>query len=220
MKLDASITLFHDSWIPFPFVAPATAFESEFADHSEIDALITRFKKGDEGALEELISRYKHGLFRFIYRYVGDTFEADGILSHTFVKAWENRERYHRSKAQFQTWLYAIAVNLCRDHARKQRRHPADYASQCFELDERESRETIDTAEDPANDASKREERDLLRMAIDELPHELKSAVVLHCLEGHSQEKVAQFLGCSVKAIETRIYRAKQQLRARLERFQ
>jgi len=170
--------------------------------------------------LEEIIAAYQGALYGFIYRYVNDRSEAEDILSHTFVKAWQSRERY-RPKARFQTWLYTIAGNLCRDHARRQKRHPADYAAKWGEFDEETDSGHAEgpTSVDPAEEAARREEAATLRRAIDELPHDLKGALILFSLEGYSQEEAATRLGCTPKAIETRVYRAKKRLRALLGRM-
>lgn len=184
----------------------------------EEPVLIARFKAGEEAALEQIISTYKGALYGYIYRFVNDASEAEDILSLTFVKAWNGRDRYE-PRARFQTWLYTIAGNLCRDHARKQKRHPADFAAKWTEFDEAATPDLRvgPAAENPAENAARREDATALRHAIDELPHDLKTALVLFSLEGYSQEEAALRAGCTSKAIETRVYRAKKRLRGRLK---
>lgn len=181
----------------------------------EIDkGLISRFQNGDEAAFEAIITEHKGLLFRFIYRYVRDAGDAEDLLSRTFVNAWRHRASY-RPKAQFKTWLFAIATNLCRDHARRVKRRPADFAKTW----EENEIEPAATGDPPAEAAVRGEESAMLHAAIDELPHDLKSAVVLFCIEGHTQEEAAQLLGCTPKAIETRVYRAKKRLRGLLRKL-
>jgi len=183
-------------------------------------ALVSRFQGGDEAAFEEIIDTYSEYLHRFIYRYVKDAGDAEDILYHTFVKAWRGRESY-RAEARFRTWLYIIAKNLCLDNTRKQERHPADFAAKWNESNE----ETIfDAAENlyqinPAEYVVRDEDVLIVRHAIDKLPPNLKSALILFSLEDISQKETAQILECSGKTVETRVYRAKKLLRKKLERL-
>jgi len=179
--------------------------------------LISRFQAGDETALEEIIDIHKGPLNRYIFRFVNNRSEADDILSYTFSKAWINRSRY-QPRARFQTWLYTIAGNLCRDQLRKQKRHPQNFAARldAFEWD-RLSDNAINSSQiDPSKKAVFNEEMVLLQQAVNELPHKLKSAFILFSLEGHSQEEVSRLLGCTPKTIETRVYRAKKRIRSKL----
>jgi RNA polymerase sigma factor (sigma-70 family) len=182
--------------------------------------LVQGFRAGDEAAFEQLMAAHKEALHRFIFRHVHDRAECEDILVRTFTKAWQNRSSYE-PRALLTTWLHAIAINLCRDHARKRKRRPGDFVTGESRIDANspESRLSSTGSPDPAAMAADHEEALLLRSAIDELPHDLKSALILCSLEGHSQESAAQILNCSAKAIETRIYRAKQHLRSRLKRF-
>jgi RNA polymerase sigma-70 factor (ECF subfamily) len=181
-------------------------------------ALVRGFCAGDEAAFEQLMTAHKEALYRFIFRHVHDREETEDILVRTFTKAWQSRSRY-QPRALWTTWLYAIAINLCRDQARKRKRRPGDYAGDEWRTDANspESRVSAPETGNPATLAAGHEESLLLRQAVDELPQDLKSALILCSLEGHSQESAAQILNCSVKAIETRIYRAKQHLRSRLK---
>lgn len=175
--------------------------------------LISRFSSGDEDALRTLISRHKKSLYRFIYRYVRDRGESDELVSQVFIRAWNNRTGYRPGRALFSTWLFSIATNLCRDHARKKKRHPADFAAtrgdgDDFLLKQIPSPEIAADKEVMLN----------LQQTISGLPHKLQSALILHTLEGHSQKDVAQILGCTVKTVETRIYRARKLLRQQMEK--
>lgn len=177
-------------------------------------ALIARFRDGDEDALVAIMSQHKRSLHRFIYRQTGDEGEAADLLSQTFIKAHRNRAGY-QPKAKLSTWLFKIASNLCRDHARKRKRRPGDFARN-LETDSNEEAATVPDATTPADHAARAEEAGMLRQAISELPDDLKICVVLCDLEGQSQIEAAEFLGITAKAVESRIYRAKKRLRAAL----
>ena len=103
-----------------------------------------------------------------------------------------------------------------------EKRHPADFAARWSEFDEDADFDRVDAPppNDPAENVARNEDLAFLRLAIDELPHDLKSALLLFALEGHSQEEAASLLGCSAKAVETRVYRARKRLRQRLQQLQ
>src|SRR5207247_1191284 len=78
---------------------------------------------GEDAALNELMSRWQQRLVNFIYRYIGDANAALDLAQDTFVRVFENRDRY-RPSGKFSTWLFAIASNLCRNHLSRRRRDP------------------------------------------------------------------------------------------------
>ena len=180
-------------------------------------ALISRFQAGEESALETLIESHKVSLNRFIFRYVHDAAEVEDILYQTFVRAWQSRSRY-RPTAKFQTWLFTIASNLCRDSARKKRRRPGDFAATSKDFDEELDSVKADISKDPtpAETAEISEEVSMLKIAIHELPHKLKNALILFSIEGYSQIEAGEMLGCSPKAVENRVRRAREILHKKL----
>lgn len=184
----------------------------------ETAELVARFRLGDEEALRSLIGLHKEALYRFIYRCLGDRGESDELLSQVFIRAWNSRKRYRPGRALFSTWLFTIATNLCRDHGRKKKRHPADFAAMKNHddnalLQQISAKPDLDT---PSGKVVGREEVALLQQAISELPHLLRATLILHALECYSQKETARCLGCSVKAVESRISRARKLLREKL----
>lgn len=180
--------------------------------------LVARFSAGDEEALRELISLHKTPLYRFIYRYVLDRGESDDLVSQVFIRAWNNRPGYKPGKAQFSTWLFTIAMNLCRDHARKKKRHPADFAAGSSDGNEFLLTQSKGGHESSSAEiATGRDDLRNLQKAISQLPHALHTALILHSIEGYSQNETAKILGCSVKTVEMRIYRARKLLRQKLD---
>ncbi len=175
----------------------------------ENPALIRRFQSGDESALEEVIEQFSPGLFSFIYRYVGDAHEASDLLSETFAKAYRNRGRF-LPRAKFQTWLYTIAGNLCRDHLRKRKRRPGDFAITQLEVDPED--QTHESAS-PGEQAARADDLSHLRQVIHSMPHDLRVVVILVALEGDSHQEAAAKLGCTARAVEARLRRAKEWIR-------
>lgn len=180
--------------------------------------LVRALQEGDENALAELIQKYQQPFFRFICRYVGNEETARDILQETFVRLYFNARKFE-PRAKFSTWLYAIAANLCRDYLRSRQRREA-YLTTSFEaFPESEPPLERDPSAGPAQPAdilAGREQLAALEKAIGELPHKLKSALILFSIEGHSQQECADLLGVSVKTVETRVYRARKILEKNL----
>ena len=181
-------------------------------------SLIQDLQQGRDSALDELMLRHKEPLFRFIYRYVLNQEEAEDLLQETFVRVYFKRDQF-RPTAKFTTWLYQIALNLCRDHARshagKQQRLTESLVVRSDEGDERE-RDAVAVHANPADIAQANEELVALEQAIQSLPHDLKTALILVTLENRSQKECADLLGITVKAVETRVYRARKVLEIKL----
>ncbi|MFT5469054.1 MAG: RNA polymerase sigma factor (sigma-70 family) [Verrucomicrobiales bacterium] len=218
MSASAISHLFGDEAAPFPFFGEARSAQSTDPAREKEAALVKRFQSGDEDSLKGIIREHQGPIFSYIYRQVRDETEAADILSQTFVKAWRSRDRY-KPRAKFKTWLFKIASNLCHDWGRRRKRHPADFAAMQTDIETLNEAQT-EQLTDESNSADQtmlREESQLLRVAIDELPRDLREAIALCHLEGHSHREAGQLLGCSLKTVEMRLYRARQRLKVTLQ---
>ncbi len=168
-------------------------------------------QQGNDAALDALMERHSGGLFRFIYRYVLSEEDARDLLQETFVRAYFKRHQF-QPRAKISTWLYRIALNLCRDQARS-RSAKEGKATESLDLPREEITGTSITASDHA---AKKEDMVLLEIAIQSLPDDLRIALIMAVLEEKPQEECAQILGISRKAVETRVYRARKLLAERL----
>ena len=168
--------------------------------------LVRALQEGDESALNELIRKYQEPLFRFIWRYTGDEETARDLLQETFVRLYFGIRRF-KPRAKFATWLYSIAMNLCRDYARSKQRRQS-YATESLDAGDAH-REMPAADRGPAANAESHEGLAALEKAIQELPHDLRTALLLFAVEGRSQQECAELLGVSAKAVETRVYRAR-----------
>jgi RNA polymerase sigma-70 factor (ECF subfamily) len=177
-----------------------------------------RLQQGDDSALDELMGRHSGGLFNFIFRYVLNEQDARDLLQETFVRAYFKRHQF-QPRAKISTWLYRIALNLCRDHARsraaKEGKLTESLVVRSEDGEERE-REISGKTANPAEIAQSNEALESLEHAIQALPHDLKAAFILAVLEDRSQQECADLLGTTVKAIETRVYRARKILEGKL----
>jgi RNA polymerase sigma factor (sigma-70 family) len=179
--------------------------------------LIERLQHGEDLALNEIMGRYKHRLFSFIRRYAGDDETAYDILQETFTKLYFSAGTYN-PEYKFSTWLFQIALNLCRDHARKGG-WKLLLSLDAEDADGNALHHTIpaDTIDVIGHiDAKKQLAR--VDKAIQKLPHKLKTALILFAVEERSQEECAELLGITPKALEARVYRARKILSNKLLR--
>jgi len=179
---------------------------------SEDSDLMLLVQRGDEAALGALINKWELPLKRLLARIVQNSRDSEEIAEAAFVRVWENRARF-RQGAEFRPWLFAIGINLARNRLRWWRRRP-EVALDAW----MESGAGSDRDNGPA--ALERNERiEAVRSAIAALPLSLREALVLHEYEQLSHAEIAAALNCTSKAVERRIYRAREKLRESLERW-
>jgi RNA polymerase sigma-70 factor, ECF subfamily len=179
--------------------------------------LMLRLKNGEDWALNELMTRWQEPLVAFIYRYIGRQSEALDLAQETFVRIFETRHRYV-ARAKFSTWLFAIAANLCRNYLRWRQKREEPLAD-AWDAENAEARECSAAPDDRPDQAAIRSESiSLVRAAIERLPHDLKTVILLYEYESLSYADIASVLRCSVKAAEMKLYRARQSLRESLKR--
>lgn len=172
--------------------------------------LIAKLIGGENIAMNEIMARYKNRLFLFIRRYVGDEDTAYDLLQETFTKLYFSANTY-KPEYKFSTWLFQIALNLCRDYGRKKK------LIQFFSLDAEETAfEIADNSPNPEAIAGSAQAVKHISKAIDSLPHKLKTALIVFALEERSQEECAELLGITAKTVETRVYRARKLLKEKL----
>ncbi len=178
-----------------------------------------RLAAGHDAALNDLMGRHGEPVFHFLIRVLQNETDAADLAQEAFVRVYQNRLKFDRGR-KFSTWLYAIAANLARDRVRWRLRHPQ------VSLDA-ENEETGGTLADavagqspsPSQLMEAKEKAAAVRRAIAELAEDLRLPLVLAEYEGRAQGEIASILDCSVKAVEMRLYRARRQLRKRLERL-
>jgi RNA polymerase sigma-70 factor (ECF subfamily) len=168
--------------------------------------LIQQLKAGNDAAFEELLSRYKKPVLNFVYRLLGNADDADDVAQEVFVRAYRHIEDY-RPKTQFSTWLFAIARNAAIDRLRHRQRHPTEPL---------EGIEPASPVRGPAAEAQLQEIGAQIASAIQQLPEDQRTAIVLAEYHDQSHAEIAAIMGCSEKSVESRLYRARQTLRRAL----
>ena len=180
--------------------------------------LVRALQAGNDFALNELIARHKEALFRFIYRYVRNEEDARELLSDTFVRVYCKCRKYEPI-ALFKTWIYRIAVNLCRDYSRKRGNNEPRRVLRFLSVygEDVPFLPILDQdSRNPAGALISDEVVAELRHVVNELPHKLKTALILHVLEERPQAECGAILGISVKTVEARVHRARRLLASRL----
>jgi RNA polymerase sigma-70 factor (ECF subfamily) len=179
-------------------------------------ASLLELQQGEAAALNRLIARWQRPLHHFAYRYVQNNADTHDLVAETFVRLYQQRLRL-RPDTKLSAWLFTTLANLCHNHHRWKRRHPtvtldapagAQGNPPAIEL----------AADSPAPDAALEQDETLatVRAAIDRLPHDLKVTLLLHHYDRLSYREISEITGCSERGVETRLYRARQQLRGML----
>jgi RNA polymerase sigma-70 factor (ECF subfamily) len=193
-------------------VPPASA-----NDQSNLQAL----QEGEAAALNRLITRWQRPLYSFAYRYCQNQADAEDLVAQTFVRLYQQRLRL-RANTTLSAWLFTTLTNLCHNHHRWKRRHPTvplgGGASQAREMlaDDFPTSEFAAEQPTPAGMLEQDEVLAAVRRAIDRLPHDLKVTLLLHHYDRLSYREIGEITGCSERGVETRLYRARHQLRGML----
>ena len=176
--------------------------------------------RGDRDAFEHLVRQESPRLFRVIARIVKDEDEARSVMQETFLQAYQRLQSFRR-ESKLTTWLYAIGINLARASLRKTRRYDLLEEGDIERLQPSFSKGMYRQkyeAWNPHQLAERSERRHLVRQAIDQLPPDYRMVVILRDLEQLSTAEAARMLEISEGALRVRLHRARQALRALLEK--
>lgn len=186
-------------------------------DPTEDHEMFAALQRGEDSALNRLISRWEQPLFAFAWRYLHNHAEAQDLVADTFVRLYQHRERL-REDTKLSAWLFTTLSNLCHNRHRWHRRHPT------VSLEDPDtnagSHEPVAAGVGGAARLEHDEAQAALHAAVDRLPHDLRVTVLLHYFERLSYREIGDVTGCSERGVETRLYRARQRLRAELEPLQ
>ena len=187
--------------------------ETDEQDRADMARLVA----GQENALSNLIERHAEALFRYLIRVLQNESEAEDVAEESFVRIYQNRARY-RPAYRFSTWLYTIATNLARDLQRRKMRHPQVSLEAQHPETGHDFREALpEKRANPSEHLESNERAEAVRRAVAALPEDLRLALVLSEYEDKSHAEIGEILNCSPKAVEMRLYRARQQLRVSLK---
>ncbi len=176
--------------------------------------LIAKCAKGDMSAFELLVHRYQDPLINYIHRSINDYHRAEDLSQETFLRVFKNANRY-RPSASFKSWLYTIATNLCRNEVRNRSRRNTYFFEDMVEeqTDVYHSDIMHDTRYLPDVMCEKKEQREIVRKALEQLPENQRLALTLVTYQDLRYEEVAEILNCSVGAVKALIHRARQRMK-------
>ena len=170
---------------------------------------LRRAQKGDSSAFEMLVTPHEQMLWRVCWHYTRHQEDAADCLQETMLKAWRGIKAY-RGECSLSTWLYRIASTVCLDFLRKQKRLPETESAD--ELAEDEGFTPVDDSPTPDEAVIRAESADNVRAAIDALPADMRTAIILYALQGMQYEEIAEVTKTSVGTVKSRISRARQKI--------
>jgi len=178
------------------------------------EELVTRSVGGDADSFNQLILRWERPIYALAYRVIGREEDARDVCQDTFLRAYRALPGF-KGQAKFSSWLYRIALNLCRDWMRRQRRAPVMQMPEGVDpiemAAEREPAESIETL------VARRELSAVVEEAMALLPEEQRTAIILKEYHGMTFQEIADLQGCPLSTVKTRLYQGLSVLRRHLE---
>ena len=180
------------------------------------EELVALSMGGDSESFNQLVLRWERPICALAYRTLGREEEARDVCQETFLRAYRALPGF-KGEAKFSSWIYRIALNLCRDWMRKKRRTPvmqapegvdlADLADRAAERGPVESIETL---------VARRQLSQRVATAMRTLPEEQRTAIVLKEYHGLTFQEIAEMQGCPLSTVKTRLYQGLSVLRKQL----
>ncbi len=183
----------------------------------DVDAeLVARVKAGDKKAFDLLVLKYQRKIMRLLSRMIRDQAEVEDVAQEAFIKAYRALPQF-RGDSAFYTWLYRIAINTARNWLSSNSRRPSTPSS--YENEDGETFDEMDNLTDnttPESELASRQIAQTVNKAIEDLPEDLRTAIVLREIEGMSYEDIAQSMNCPIGTVRSRIFRAREAIATKL----
>src|SRR5580765_1769918 len=178
------------------------------------EELVSRSIGGDVDSFNQLVLRWERPIYALAYRVIGREEDARDVCQETFLRAFRALGGF-RGQAKFSSWLYRIALNLCRDWVRRQRRTPVVQLPEDVDVMElAASREPTEPIEDLV---ARRELTRVVEKAMARLPEEQRTAIILKEYHGLTFQEIADLVGCPLSTVKTRLYQGLTVLRRDLK---
>jgi len=178
--------------------------------------LVARVQQGDKRAFDLLVIKYQRKILRLLSRMLRDQSDIEDVMQEAFIKAYRALPQF-RGESAFYTWLYRIAINTARNWMSSQARRPS--SPNHNQSEDGETFDEIDNLTDnntPESMLASREIATTVNDTIQELPEELRTAIVLREIEGLSYEEISQAMGCPIGTVRSRIFRAREAIASKL----
>ena len=178
--------------------------------------LIKKAIEGDESAYKNLLENYRGAIYNLLYKMVRNKEETEDLVQEAFMKAFKALPSFNEEYA-FSTWLYKIAINNCIDHIRKKKLQTYSINKPVQSKDGELDREFPDTSMSPDKSILSEERASIIETAIDELPGNYKTAIILRHSEEKSYEEISKILNIPLGTVKARIFRAREMLKKKLK---
>jgi RNA polymerase sigma-70 factor (ECF subfamily) len=177
--------------------------------------LVKRVQNGEKAAFDILVRKYEHKLANVISRYIRDPAEVMDVSQEAFIKAYRALPGF-RGDSAFYTWLYRIAINTAKNHLVAADRRPPRDDIDAGEAEQFDSATGLKEYATPERVAMQSELTLVIQDAINDLPEELRVAIVLRELEGLSYDEIADAMDCPIGTVRSRIFRARDAIDRRM----
>jgi len=179
--------------------------------------LVERVQAGDRRAFDVLVSKYQRRLMRLVSRLVHDPAEAEDVVQETFIKAYRAL-RHFRGDAAFYTWLYRIGINTAKNYLVTQsRRTPTSSEADAEQAESFDDGNKLRDNNTPESVLASKQIAATVNAAMDVLPIELRTAIVLREIEGLSYEEISEIMACPIGTVRSRIFRAREVIAEKLK---
>jgi len=173
--------------------------------------LIERVQNGEKAAYDLLVLKYQQRIINLVSRFVRNQSDAQDVTQEAFIKAYRALPNF-RGDSAFYTWLYRIAVNTAKNYLAVQSRRPAESDYDVSEIEQIEGNTALKEQATPENLLLKDELQATVLKAIENLPEDLRSAIMLREIEGLSYEEIATVMECPIGTVRSRIFRARESI--------
>ncbi|MDE2196611.1 MAG: RNA polymerase sigma factor RpoE [Gammaproteobacteria bacterium] len=195
--------------MPKPVIDP----RSGKADSDQV--LVERVQRGDKTAFDVLVRKYQQKIIKLVTRYVHDGTEALDVAQEAFIKAYRAIPGF-RGDSAFYTWLYRIAINTAKNHLVAEGRRPLDHGVDLQDPEQYDMQARLRDMDTPERLLLTEEIQRTVESAIEQLPEDLRTAIILREIEGLSYEEIAEAMSCPVGTVRSRIFRAREAIDNRL----
>jgi RNA polymerase sigma-70 factor, ECF subfamily len=178
--------------------------------------LVERVQAGDKAAFDLLVRKYQHRVLKLVSRFVSDAAEAEDVAQEAFLKAYRALASF-RGDSAFYTWLYRIAINTAKNALVSNRRRPVDFDLDLQDPEQYDRHARLKEGDTPEGVLLTEEIRSVVERAMEQLPEDLRTAIVLRELEGLSYEEIAEAMDCPVGTVRSRIFRAREAIDKKLK---
>ena len=185
-----------------------------YSENEKLFELVNAGKSGDREAMSQLVTTFAPSIHNLIFSIIRDGSVVEDLAQETFVRMLLSIDRYE-FRAPFRSWLFRIAVNLCRDHMRKKK---VRRIMTRFQIDQNtgEEQSFVDSEQDPTNKVHESERMHIINQALNKISESSRIVFVLREMKDLSYEEISESLGWKIGTVKSRLFRARRELAALL----